>query len=331
VKWGDPENGPYTITAEQLIKILHVNCAIVSLPPDLSVANSLAWTTLGHECGGHDVLHADEGLLDELKSAVGKVLKSNKFPTNIIRYWQFVIDELASDVCGALHFGPAAGIGQIIYFRYLFNGPLRNIVSTDDPHPIDVLRGYATAAVIREVLQYDKQDQEAWATIVESETDKDLKQRGGQVALYDRKTKQYVKLDLQKMKDSARLTALTIAQAKMQTLEQQSLSSIKNWTSEDQDTLKGFLYNLSNNTDIPVVDGGFKAAHVIAAASLFVVSKAGAGKLDTSFNWMIRQLDKMHDSNPMWKVDTTFSINSLSILTRTPLAPKYVKESDREE
>jgi len=131
------------------------------------------------------------------------------------------------------------------------------------------------------------------------------------------------------MKDSARLTVLTIAQNKMNTLELQSLSSIKNWTSEDQDTLKGFLTNISSNQDIPNVDGGYKAAHVISATTLYSLSKDGHGKLDSAFDWMVKQLDRMHDSNPMWSVKTTFSINSLSILTRKCLAPEY--KIEREE
>ncbi|MBJ8206491.1 hypothetical protein JDS91_35895 [Bacillus cereus] len=53
--------------------------AVVSLPPVNATQGLLAWSSIGHETGGHDILQADTGLLDELADSVRTELEEQKF------------------------------------------------------------------------------------------------------------------------------------------------------------------------------------------------------------------------------------------------------------
>ncbi|WP_238933624.1 hypothetical protein [Brevibacillus choshinensis] len=64
VKWGRPQFGPYTWTAEAAAHF-GIKTGIVNLPPANARLGLLAWSALGHETAGHDILHADTGLLGE--------------------------------------------------------------------------------------------------------------------------------------------------------------------------------------------------------------------------------------------------------------------------
>ena len=146
VKWGNPNFGPYTWPVDMAFLGLGLECGIVNLPPSQGRAGLLSWATLGHEVGGHDILHADTGLAEELSTAVYDRLQKQGL-SSLANYWARRIDETASDVLGILNMGPAAGIGVIGYFRGLdaaFGGPgrLKNVGASSSPHPAKIVRGY---------------------------------------------------------------------------------------------------------------------------------------------------------------------------------------------
>jgi hypothetical protein len=104
VKWGNPESGPYTWPADCTIEF-HVNTAIVNLPPANAQRGILAWAALGHETAGHDIIHADEGLIQELGNCVFSALQDANLAPMLPDYWASRIDETASDVLGILNMG----------------------------------------------------------------------------------------------------------------------------------------------------------------------------------------------------------------------------------
>lgn len=114
VKWGNPQFGPYTWPAD-VTNIIGVKAAVVSLPPSHAEGCLFGWASISHETGGHDILHAYNGLLLELKNNVNNALKLNKLDI-LAKYWSDRIGETASDIFGILNMGPAAGIGLIGYF-----------------------------------------------------------------------------------------------------------------------------------------------------------------------------------------------------------------------
>ena len=155
VKWGNPDMGPYTIPVDAASEAFGLQTGIVNLPPVNARRGILAWAALGHETGGHDILHADTGLPEELSRYVFNELSEQDLGHILPRYWASRIDETASDVLGILNMGPAAGIGLIGYFRGLnAAGPrrepkLRNKGPLKDVHPADILRGYLAASTVR--------------------------------------------------------------------------------------------------------------------------------------------------------------------------------------
>ena len=110
VKWGRPNDGPYTYTVVAT-SIFGCEAAVVNVPPSHARSGLLSWAALGHETAGHDILHADTGLHQELSNAVLTALENQGLKDGLPEYWSLRIDETASDVCGILNMGPAAGIG----------------------------------------------------------------------------------------------------------------------------------------------------------------------------------------------------------------------------
>ncbi|EOP29563.1 MULTISPECIES: hypothetical protein [Bacillus cereus group] len=79
--------------------------AIVSIPPVNAKKGLLAWSCIGHEVGGHDILNADIGLLAELAESVRTDLNEQNLGQVLSNYWASRIDETASDVLGVLNLG----------------------------------------------------------------------------------------------------------------------------------------------------------------------------------------------------------------------------------
>ena len=96
---------------------MNIQTAIVSMPPANASKGLLAWGALGHETAGHDVLHADVGLHEELKAVVREALLQESLDPVLPEQWASRLDESASDVLGILNMGPYVGISLIGYFR----------------------------------------------------------------------------------------------------------------------------------------------------------------------------------------------------------------------
>ena len=134
---------------------MNIQTAIVSMPPANASKGLLAWGALGHETAGHDVLHADVGLHEELKAVVREALLQVSLDPVLPEQWASRLDESASDVLGILNMGPYVGISSLIgYFRAInssLGGPMKLLnMSLDiyfDNHPADILRGYLAASV----------------------------------------------------------------------------------------------------------------------------------------------------------------------------------------
>jgi hypothetical protein len=176
VRWGSPTSGPYTWPIDATSSF-GMEVGIVSLPPANARRGICAWATLGHETGGHDILHADEGLLKEVADTVGDALVAAKLGDDLAEYWYDRIDETASDVLGILNLGPAAAVGVIAYFRGInaalgWNPVLASEGDADDEHPADIVRGWLGAETVR-LLTFKEAG--AWADALGKETDKDAK------------------------------------------------------------------------------------------------------------------------------------------------------------
>jgi hypothetical protein len=289
VKWGRPDFGPYTWPVDAT-STFDIGAAVVNLPPANARAGLLAWSALGHETAGHDILHADDGLPDELAEAVRNKLEALGV-AGLPEYWADRIDETASDVLGLLNIGPAAGIGLIGYFRALnaaFSGVgrLRSNGPAGDPHPADILRGFLAAEVVS-LLRFGARD--SWAKIIREETKRDA----GQIVLAG----QTVTLEV--AQQSAKIVAETLVGHKAASLEQHALGDIQNWRDRDEQKVHALRYALRTAAQPATsVLSGTYAAHVVAAAVVEVV--ADGSHVPQVFSRTLAILKAMHDKNPSW-------------------------------
>jgi len=184
VKWGNAAAGPYTWTAPST-KFFQMAAGVVSLPPNNRKGGLCAWSTLPHETAGHDILHADNGLLDELGNVVYNAIVTQMNNTFLANYWKQCIDEASADILGHLNGGPMIGMGLIVYFRGLMGGALRNVgyLPPADTHPVDILRGFMAATI---VAQMPFPDAKGCLMRFYKKTLKDLKM----ISLYDPQTRQ---------------------------------------------------------------------------------------------------------------------------------------------
>ncbi|MFO0902461.1 MAG: hypothetical protein U0939_05635 [Pirellulales bacterium] len=286
VKWGNPDSGPYTWPVDSTSQVFGVGAGIVNLPPGHGRRGLLGWAALGHETGGHDILHADSGLESELANLVFAAVRA-ELDLSLARYWSERIDETASDVLGILNMGPAAGIGIVGYFRGLFaDHKLRNIGPANDSHPADIVRGFLAAETTR-LLDFD--DAKHWADAIEGEVDKDI----AQIRLNG------VAVSVDKAKKSAAIVASAIAQSKLASLEHHALLDIQNWRNEDEQIVNDLTGVLTNSIALPAaVETGFYAAHLVAAG--VVASLKQGANLPQVFSRMTEMLKRMHDRNPSW-------------------------------
>ena len=288
VRWGSADAGPYTWPADATAT-LGAEVAVVSLPAANASAGILAWAALAHETSGHDLLGADAGLRDQLAGAVHSQLLAAKLPVAVADYWADRIDETASDVLGVLNMGPAAAVGMIGYFRGL-NGAwsgtpaLRNVGSSDDPHPADIARAYLAAETVR-LLSF--QGAGAWADRLVAEADRDL----GRIRLGD------VAVTAAVARASAAVVARAIVRTKVPALERRALGEIQDWRDSDEAAVAALRAGLRSG-DVGRYAEGAYAAHAVAAGVYDAVS--GAQAPGRAMGGMIAALDAMHERNPVW-------------------------------
>ncbi|MDD1654852.1 MAG: hypothetical protein LUO91_03995 [Methanomicrobiales archaeon] len=290
VKWGYPEAGPYTWPVDATSSF-GVRAAIVNLPPANARAGILAWAALAHETAGHDIIHADEGLAEEMAGKVWEALTKAKLGKVLPDYWSARIDETASDVLGILNMGPAAGIGLVGYFRALraaWGGDpvLSGEGHLSDPHPADLLRAYLAAAVVRR-LSFSGAAR--WAAAIEREADRDLTTiRLGSTVIPPGDAKR-----------SADIVAEVLSRTKMEQLELRALGHIQDWRDSDERITAKLRTLLREEGTLPTrYAKGIYAAHVVAAA--VTVSVAKGADLPRTFDRMLGMLKVMHDRNPSW-------------------------------
>lgn len=293
VKWGNPDNGPYTWPIDAT-RNLGVRAGVVNMPPSHARRALLGWAALAHEDTGHDVLHAYEGLEGQLAQAVHQALLAQGTDLELAGYWADRIDETASDVMGLLNLGPAAGIGLIGYFRginaaFTGNAVLRADGPANDPHPADVARGYLAASVVSKLASSQAAQ---WSQVIKSETDKDVA-TAGDITILGTSVSQ------DDLAQSADIVASTIVGVNLPTLEGHSLGYIQNWQESDDrivDQVRQVL-RTSRTVDFDQ-EPRIYAAHVVAAAVFEAVAADGDPAM--LFTRLLGILDQMHKKNPTW-------------------------------
>lgn len=318
--WGFPKDAPYTWPSDVGAEI-NMKMSTVMLPPAYS-KNIALWSSIGHETGGHDILHAYRGMLDELGSKVAaKLLEGENDPalrgyviTNgrqetvarfAAKYWKERIDETASDVCGLLNIGPAAGLSLAALLIPLRGGKLVSRGNSKDVHPIDALRIFLAADVIRNTKELDVNIANAWANLLESIADKYIDDKSA-FYLLSQNTNRTLHVDAamphKLMRETIKIVGDTIANSPLLTLGGHALSDVNTWANTDEVLTTRIINDLLGGNE-PSLDPGpdaqkVYAAHILAAGTI-ALAKSSNNMSETT-DMAIKSLNKLYDQNPVW-------------------------------
>lgn len=331
VKWGGdtPYTWPATMGANFNMKM-----SIVSLPS--SYADNIAlWPLCAHECY-HDIIHADEGLLNELEDVVYKELmedpseelkekvlwngsKSSSLAKFAAKYWRTTMEETAADVCALLNVGPCAGISFALLALSLNNNTLESSSSIADPHPNEALRISLAAEVTKQFEELDLTVRNEYVKFFDQIMSKYMKNNNkneNNFVLYstllDNKTKHHdVEIPFRYMEKTVEIVARVIGFTKLKSLENHSLSEFNTWTNHDQILTQRIANQLMQNQkeEAETVFGPDEqevyATHIVAAGTLASIKKPDIAirqqNLDSITNAALITLEQMYNTSPVWK------------------------------
>ncbi len=240
--------GPFTMPVNEVHKHIGGSVGIVSLPATYA-EDPILWATLAHETGGHDVVHADAGLLEELQHGLGHELVETSVtglsPSQLVSLWSHWMDEAAADVYGLLNIGPTFAAGAAAYFaalRHKRGFPIPKIAMESahgDAHPTDILRIHLAVGVVMSLdrLAADTRDKyvadlKHLATLCASG---DTVEISGYSLFDGEDTKRTdAVMPLADMQKSARHVGRYIATARLTTLGNHRIQDIETWDDDDE-------------------------------------------------------------------------------------------------
>jgi hypothetical protein len=252
------DDGPFTIPVDDTEQVFGSSIGVVSMPAVYS-DHPLLWGSLAHETGGHDVVHAEEGMLAELQGAVAKKFGADKLVqttklsvdefTGVL--WAYWMDESAADVYGLLNMGPAFAFNLAALFSGLLGGgkgggPQMRLQSgaSDaqgnlDPHPTDILRMGLAMGVIDSLSGLSAKTRAEYISSLQQVVDicagsnKEVKIEGI-ITLGPLHLPISTSQPLKDMMKSARTVGKLIATAKLDTLNGRGIQQLESWDDGDE-------------------------------------------------------------------------------------------------
>jgi hypothetical protein len=239
-----PDQGPFTMPADDVNQVIGVRIGVVSLPGSYR-DHPLTWVSLAHECGGHDVIHADPGLKDELAFGVARL---PGLPPGIGGLWSGWMDEAAADVYGLLNVGPSFGVNLAAFFSALRAsapnsrsglGPISNVLPVRqgrpvDVHPVDLLRVYLAMGVTAQQTRLSGGSKTAWLMQLQ-EIANEAGNGATTIDVVDVDSGRLVQtLPLSAMAQAAQAVGGYIVTARLNALKGHSIQDIETWDDADE-------------------------------------------------------------------------------------------------
>ena len=251
--------GPFTIPIDTIRSLAGASVAVVSLPGTYR-EHPLLWAALAHETGGHDVSHANVGLLDELSDGVKSL---DGLSREVASLWSFWIDEIVSDIYGLLNLGPSFVLSITTLLACLRKAAQHNwpngVVDTSlavtnhapaDEHPVDILRIYAAEGALSALSDLSKPSLKRWQDLI---TGVAQQATGGKttIDIVDSITGKTVRtLKLNSMAQAARKVGAYIVTAKLNTLNGRTIQEIETWDDADEQAALGVFRALAEGRPI---------------------------------------------------------------------------------
>jgi hypothetical protein len=319
VRWAQTDGGtPYTIPADNdIVGNYSIKMSVVTMPPSYS-KNIALWGAIAHECA-HDISIADNGLVAECSDLVyRKILNEPKFSGQEVVYngrrvafskraaeiWKYWMYEVIADILGVLNFGPAAGIALATILISAFDGKLSNRQMADDMHPIDTLRLFLAADVIRDIPSLDVNIANGWGDALERIADRYTIDKNDFVIVADTpsETIETVRFPFLPMRETARAVAQTLAFTPLETLENHHLSEINTWVREDEILTNRIADELLNKKEPSLDSRGGEATvyptHIVSGA---IIALTEESQISDITDLAISALTKSYRKNPVWR------------------------------
>jgi nucleoside phosphorylase len=308
-----PTNGPFTIPCDMIATLTGGTIGVVSMPATFA-DHPLFFGSLAHETGGHDVIHADRGLMQQLRQQVYSLFpdSNNQWLALLWDYW---MEEAAADTYGVLNMGPSFGFNLamlLAVFIGQFAKPparkpgLRNASGADetnamDVHPTDLLRLALVQGVIQASPGLSQSTRDSYVNQIAGLTTflangANTIELTGQAAGVNGKSMNFQSsYPLDKMQDAARQVGAMIATAPLAALSGHSIQDIETWDDSDENAAVKIAARLQGN--FPVVNAG-DDAQLLAGFTLALQSQPGKY---AAFTKLISDaLDNSFANDPVW-------------------------------
>ena len=257
----------------------------------------LFWSVLAHEVGGHDVLHADTDLLDEIIQSLDSVLPQDPYQKALWKYWG---EETTSEVCGILNLGPAYAIGAMVFYAYFYatNGRKRRdedvllnytagYVEKDtghekiDNHPCHILFPHIALGVIDSLCGLAKETKEKYHNMIEeiatlcTGSQSTLRTSGTLLSQDEnhpsrRKITMPDKLPLDEMQRQAYTIGKHLATVPLRSLDFKNLQHLETWDDDDEKIAEAIQRELREKTTINSAAGD--DAQIMAGSIMTVIN-----------------------------------------------------------
>ena len=313
------EGGPFTFTAESVQALIGSPIGVVSLPSTCR-EHPFTWASLAHETGGHDVLHADTGLLDELGAGVrdffGAARMDPAHPTGaqvMGHLWAYWIDEAASDVYGLLNMGPAFAMNLIVFLAAFIAGfehgtePVLRAESgrapTDrlDVHPVDLLRPHLAIGAIQSLTGLEAKVRQDYVSTIEAMAEQcsggaDSIALVGVLPIGDNRGIPLAnRFPLKEMQDVARRVGSFIVSTHLRALGGHSIQDLETWDDADEAAARRIADTF--RIDASAVGVG-DDAQLLAGATIAIFEEPD--KYDTCTKRLNEALDHSFAVDPIW-------------------------------
>ena len=314
------DSGPFTLPVDAVQSLTGGAVGVVSMPATYA-PHPLIWAALAHETGGHDVTHADAGLLPELAAGVGTAFAGLPSDPSVSRddlatLWAYWIDEATADVYGLLNIGPAFAPNLAAFFVALNDRGggkpgmrMDSGYSQDDPdhmldpHPTDILRLHLAMGVIDTLSGLSAQARGAYLDQVQALATKlasgNVVQIVGNVAAAGSNDLQPMQISapLAFMQQAARMVGGYIAGATLQSLGGHGIQDIETW--DDQDEARAQAIKLALLAGQAITGLGDDAQLLAGATLALLVRPDLYDAVTTALN---AALDDSFRTDPVWGV-----------------------------
>jgi hypothetical protein len=273
------------------------------------------WTTLAHEAGGHDVVHADLNLTRELAAGVAAHVGGARGAANHGLLWAHWIDRAVADVYGLLNIGPVFAMNLAVFLSTMVSQMsgssidvphLRTSSGPDDrgsldTHPTDILRVHLAIGATGELCRLQPATRTSYVQALESlatlcaagATEIALQ---GRVAVADIGTAELdVRYPIAEMQAAAREAGAYLVTAHLRALGGHSIQDIETWCDADESTARAIRSMLEADTSIA---GLGDDAHALAGANLALFeTPASYDRVTARVN---EALEESFADDPVW-------------------------------